>query len=118
MKILKSIRDADSVSVIIQANGKFERRIFPAKMTDKEIEYAIKGIEYKEPDPKAEPAPEMKKEEPKPEPPKKVHEEIADKRTAKARMLKTLKEMGVDTAGLLTFSAVEEVYNRNFKGEN
>jgi hypothetical protein len=114
MKILKIMREYDSASAIVSDNGRIERRIFPSRMSDEEIKHAIMGVEYTEPE-KAE-KPEKKEIEPEPEKvaPKKVYEEIADKRTAKAQMLKVLKEHGVDTAGLLTFTAVEEVYNKHF----
>lgn len=115
MKILKIMREYDSASAIISDNGRIERRIFPSKMTDEEIKCAVMGVEYK-PDPIPETpvnvSPEDGKEKIKP---KKVCEDISDKRTAKAQMLKVLKEHGIDTAGLLTFSAVQEVYDKNFK---
>lgn len=118
MKILKIMREYDSASAIIADNGRIERRIFPSKMSDDEIKHAVMGIEYTEPE--KEEKPEKKESEPEPEKvaPKKVCEEISDKRTAKAQMLKVLKENGIDTAGLLTFSAVEEVYNKHFKEGN
>ena len=43
------------------------------------------------------------------------HSEQMGKRGQKKEMLKVLKEHGIDTAGLLTFTAVEEVYNKHFK---
>lgn len=115
MKILKMMREFDSVSVVISGENGIERRVFPSTMTNKEIECSLLGVEYN-PDPIPETpvnvSPEDGKEKIKP---KKVYEEISDKRTAKAQMLKVLKEHGIDTAGLLTFTAVEEVYNKHFK---
>lgn len=115
MKILKMLREYDSVSVIVENCGCIERRVFPSKMTNKEIEAVLLGKEYtpeEKPETPVDVAPGNEKEDIKP---KKVCEDISDKRTAKARMLKMLKEHGIDTAGLLTFSAVEEVYNKHFK---
>ncbi|MBQ7404222.1 MAG: hypothetical protein IJW05_12390 [Lentisphaeria bacterium] len=116
MKILKIMREYDSVSAIISDDGRIERRIFPSKMTDEEIKCAVMGIEYTGVKKEKAPKDEVKDEsEPVNVAPKKLHEEISDKRTAKAQMLKVLKEHGIDTAGLLTFTAVEEVYHKHFK---
>lgn len=114
MKILKIIRDWDKVEVITQDKNVFTKRIFPVKMTDIEIMERIAGKEVKE-----EPAPasvntvEEVKEEPQKEPPKKAVEVAEDKRTLKAKYLRFLKEKGVDTAGLLTYSDAEKAYKAN-----
>lgn len=118
MKILKIIRDWDKVEVILQDKNVFTKRIFPVKMTDIEIMERIAGKEVKE-----EPAPAPVntvgevKEEVKKEPPKKAVEVAEDKRTLKAKYLRELKEKGVNTAGLITFSDVEKVYKKANGGE-
>lgn len=43
------------------------------------------------------------------------HADQMNRRNRRKEMLKVLKEHGVDTTGLLTFTAVEEVYNKHFK---
>ena len=115
MKIHRIYRNESGVVVLYTEDDTIQKKKFPAKMTNDEIRCSLLGVEYK-PDPIPEipvqTVPEAEKEIIKP---KKVCEDITDKRTAKARMLKVLKEHGIDTAGLLTFSAVEEVYNKHFK---
>lgn len=115
MKIHRIYRNESGVVVLFTEDNTIKKKNFPAKMTNDEIRCSLLGIEYK-PEPVPEVpvnvSPEDGKEKIKP---KKVCEDISDKRTAKANMLKVLKEHGVDTAGLLTFTAVEEVYNKHFK---
>ena len=113
MKIHRIYRNESGVVVLYTEDDTIKKKNFSAKMTNDEIRCSLIGIEYN-PDPVPE-APKITDEPMKTVAPKKLHEEISDKRTAKARMLKLLKEHGIDTAGLLTFSAVEEVYNKHFK---
>ena len=113
MKIHRIYRNESGVVVLYTEDDTIQKKKFPAKMTNDEIRCSLLGIEYK-----PEPVPEVPKKTDEPKKtvaPKKLHEEISDKRTAKAQMLKVLKEHGVDTTGLLTFTAVEEVYNKHFK---
>lgn len=109
IEINRIIRDGSFAIALYTENGEVKKKSFPLSENNENIRRILNGES-----PQSEQEKTIKeKEDPQP----KTTEPIEDKRTLKAKYLRELKEKGIDTVGLITFSDVEKVYKKAFSGE-
>lgn len=117
VKINRIIRNGTFAIALYTEAGEVKKKEFPLSVSNEKILSFLSGKktipEAEKVTAEKEPVPEAGKKEM----PQKVAEQIEDKRTLKAKYLRELKEKGVSTAGLITFTDVEEAYKKANGGE-